>query len=169
MPAIHRKLHLIAATTRAPRLLIRPPRRLISSTRPLRRPRDTQTWRPDFATQGFSNTYETGAPTVGPLAQAAKHGAPRLTPSALKEHLDKFVVGQDRAKKVTSVAIYNHYQRIREIHRQEEEGVERRAQEERRLLAERERDGHPVDSISPFLILISYDTYISHFHFHPYL
>jgi ATP-dependent Clp protease ATP-binding subunit ClpX len=88
---------------------------------------------------------------VGPLAQAAKHGAPRLTPSALKEHLDKFVVGQDRAKKVTSVAIYNHYQRIREIQRQDDEEVERRAQDERRLLAERERDSHPVESISPFL------------------
>ena len=165
MPAITRKLHLIAATASSPRLLTRPPRRLISSTSQLCRPRDNQVWRPDFATQGFSNTYEAGTPTVGPLAQAAKHGAPRLTPSALKEHLDKFVVGQDRAKKVTSVAIYNHYQRIRELQRQEEEEVERRAQEERRLLAERERDGHPVDSISPFLILISHDLYIP---FHTY-
>jgi ATP-dependent Clp protease ATP-binding subunit ClpX len=146
MPAINRTVHLTAAVPSHFRL----PRRLISSTRQLRVSRDTQFWRPDFATQGYSNSYETGTPTVGPLAQSAKHGAPRLTPSALKEHLDKFVIGQDKAKKVTSVAIYNHYQRIREIRRQEAEEVERRAQEERRLLAERERDGHPVESMCPF-------------------
>jgi ATP-dependent Clp protease ATP-binding subunit ClpX len=161
MPAIHRTL-LVAARHRSPRLL-RPwapaPRRLISSSR-FRAQRDSQIWRPDFTTTGYSNSYEVGAPTVGPLAQAAKHGAPRLTPSALKEHLDKFVVGQDRAKKVTSVAIYNHYQRIREIQRQDDEEVERRAQEERRLLAERERDSHPVESIFPSLILISPDSYL---------
>lgn len=145
MPAIHRTLLLAAARRRTPRIL-RPPHRLISSTGH-RAQRDNQVWRPDFATTGYSNVYETGTPTVGPLAQAAKHGAPRLTPSALKEHLDKFVVGQDRAKKVTSVAIYNHYQRIREIQRQEEEEAERRAQDERRLLAERERDSHPMESM----------------------
>lgn len=161
MPAIHRTLLVAAARHRPPRLL-RPsaPRRLISSSRS-RAQRDTQIWRPDFTTTGYSNSYEVGTPTVGPLAQAAKHGAPRLTPSALKEHLDKFVVGQDRAKKVTSVAIYNHYQRIREIQRQDEEEVEQRAQEERRLLAERERDSHPVESISPFPILISADLYLT--------
>jgi ATP-dependent Clp protease ATP-binding subunit ClpX len=64
----------------------------------------------------------------------------------LKEHLDKFVVGQDKAKKVTSVAIYNHYQRIRELKRQEAEEQERKAQKERRLLAERERNSHPLES-----------------------
>lgn len=67
----------------------------------------------------------------------------------LKEHLDKFVVGQDKAKKVTSVAIYNHYQRIRELRRQDAEEAERRAQKERRLLAERERNSHPVENEFP--------------------
>ena len=28
------------------------------------------------------------------------------------EYLNKFVVGQDRAKKVLSVAMYNHYKRL---------------------------------------------------------
>lgn len=147
MPVINRTVHMKAATPKLPRLTDSP-RRLISTTRQLYVSRDTQLWRPDFSSQGYSNSYETGTPTVGPLAQAAKHGAPRLTPSALKEHLDKFVVGQDKAKKVTSVAIYNHYQRIREIRRQEHEEGERRAQDERRLLAERERDSHPVESTS---------------------
>ncbi|XPV68817.1 MAG: ATP-dependent Clp protease ATP-binding subunit ClpX [Halarcobacter sp.] len=34
------------------------------------------------------------------------------TPAQLKEILDDYVVGQSRAKKVLSVAVYNHYKRI---------------------------------------------------------
>ena len=34
-------------------------------------------------------------------------------PSEMKAELDKYVVGQDDAKKVLSVAVYNHYKRIR--------------------------------------------------------
>ena len=35
------------------------------------------------------------------------------TPSELKAALDQYVVGQDEAKKVLSVAVYNHYKRLR--------------------------------------------------------
>src|SRR5215470_5623262 len=34
------------------------------------------------------------------------------TPSKIYEHLNSYVVGQDRAKKVLSVAVYNHYKRV---------------------------------------------------------
>ncbi len=34
------------------------------------------------------------------------------TPMQIKEHLDQFVIGQDYAKKVLSVAVYNHYKRV---------------------------------------------------------
>ncbi len=34
------------------------------------------------------------------------------TPAELKKILDEYVIGQDRAKKVLSVAVYNHYKRI---------------------------------------------------------
>jgi ATP-dependent Clp protease ATP-binding subunit ClpX len=35
-----------------------------------------------------------------------------LDPRAIKEHLDQYVIGQDQAKMVLSVAIANHYKRI---------------------------------------------------------
>ena len=34
------------------------------------------------------------------------------TPSAIKKALDEYVIGQERAKKILSVAVYNHYKRI---------------------------------------------------------
>ena len=35
-----------------------------------------------------------------------------LTPDMIKKSLDEHVVGQDKAKKVLSVAVYNHYKRV---------------------------------------------------------
>ena len=35
-----------------------------------------------------------------------------MTPREMKEILDEYVVGQDEAKKVLSVAVYNHYKRV---------------------------------------------------------
>lgn len=35
-----------------------------------------------------------------------------LKPVELKKHLDEYVIGQDDAKKVLSVAVYNHYKRL---------------------------------------------------------
>lgn len=34
------------------------------------------------------------------------------TPSELKAHLDRYIIGQENAKKVLSVSVYNHYKRI---------------------------------------------------------
>ncbi len=36
------------------------------------------------------------------------------TPQEIKAHLDEYVIGQDFAKKVLSVAVYNHYKRLSE-------------------------------------------------------
>ncbi|MBO4278789.1 MAG: ATP-dependent Clp protease ATP-binding subunit ClpX [bacterium] len=35
------------------------------------------------------------------------------TPHELKEYLDQFVIGQHQAKKILSVAVYNHYKRVK--------------------------------------------------------
>jgi ATP-dependent Clp protease ATP-binding subunit ClpX len=52
--------------------------------------------------------------TGGSKAAATLGGADlkSLTPRALKTHLDKYVIGQEDAKKVLSVAVYNHYKRL---------------------------------------------------------
>jgi ATP-dependent Clp protease ATP-binding subunit ClpX len=38
--------------------------------------------------------------------------SPILKPLEIKTHLDQYVIGQDDAKKVLSVAVYNHYKRL---------------------------------------------------------
>ncbi len=35
-----------------------------------------------------------------------------VTPRNIKEHLDRYVIGQDKAKRIISVAVYNHYKRL---------------------------------------------------------
>jgi len=44
-----------------------------------------------------------------------------LKPQEIKNHLDKHVIGQDSAKKVLAVAVYNHYKRLMQPKKKEEE------------------------------------------------
>jgi len=37
-----------------------------------------------------------------------------IFPKNIKEHLDEYIIGQDEAKKFLSVAVYNHYKRLRQ-------------------------------------------------------
>lgn len=38
-----------------------------------------------------------------------------ITPHEIRHHLDDYVIGQENAKKVLAVAVYNHYKRLRDI------------------------------------------------------
>ena len=46
------------------------------------------------------------------------------SPADIKKTLDDFVVGQERVKKVLSVAVYNHYKRLQHASEQKASGVE---------------------------------------------
>jgi len=45
-------------------------------------------------------------------------------PTEIKEFLDQYVIGQEYAKKVLAVAVYNHYKRIFELGKSKDDGVE---------------------------------------------
>ncbi len=41
-----------------------------------------------------------------------------LKPKDIKDKLDEYVIGQERAKRTISVAVYNHYKRVRSLHKE---------------------------------------------------
>ena len=47
--------------------------------------------------------------------QKNEQPVPLKKPAEIKDELDKYIVGQDEAKKVLSVAVYNHYKRINNL------------------------------------------------------
>ncbi|NDY73417.1 ATP-dependent Clp protease ATP-binding subunit ClpX [Desulfobacter hydrogenophilus] len=47
-----------------------------------------------------------------------------MVPKQIKEQLDSYIIEQDRAKKVLSVAVYNHYKRLASHLEKNSEGVE---------------------------------------------
>jgi len=50
--------------------------------------------------------------TVGKTAKELANQLVLLKPAEIKSHLDEYVIEQDSAKKVLSVAVYNHYKRL---------------------------------------------------------
>jgi ATP-dependent Clp protease ATP-binding subunit ClpX len=100
--------------------------------------------RSDFSGQGFSSFYEPDQPTRGPLGGTSSVGQGQVTPKALRQHLDQFVVDQDRAKVVLSVAVHEHYLRNQENQRRREEAARLDAQAQRRASVFR----HPVEGSS---------------------
>ncbi|MFT3990240.1 MAG: ATP-dependent Clp protease ATP-binding subunit ClpX [Luteolibacter sp.] len=53
-------------------------------------------------------------PAKGKTAASSESGCRIPTPAELMAKLDEFAIGQEHAKKVLSVAVYNHYQRLRQ-------------------------------------------------------
>ncbi|ABS60692.1 MULTISPECIES: ATP-dependent Clp protease ATP-binding subunit ClpX [Fervidobacterium] len=49
---------------------------------------------------------------IKPMGFGPKDRRELPTPSKIKQELDKYVIGQERVKKILSVAVYNHYKRV---------------------------------------------------------
>ena len=47
--------------------------------------------------------------------KTVKHELNLLKPKEIKTRLDAYIIGQEKAKKTISVAVYNHYKRIRAL------------------------------------------------------
>ncbi|MFT5725172.1 MAG: ATP-dependent Clp protease ATP-binding subunit ClpX, partial [Bacteroidia bacterium] len=58
------------------------------------------------------------------VAAASGFKVDLLKPKDIKIHLDDYVIGQDVAKKVLSVAVYNHYKRLMSPKQSEDDDVE---------------------------------------------
>src|SRR6056297_1052360 len=52
-------------------------------------------------------------------------GVQLLKPKQIKEFLDQYVIGQDEAKKIISVAVYNHYKRLTQPEDSDETEIEK--------------------------------------------
>ena len=52
-------------------------------------------------------------PPEGPAAKGGKSDLP--TPAEIKSSLDQYVIGQEPAKRTLSVAVYNHYKRLKHM------------------------------------------------------
>nr|POF06857.1 atp-dependent clpx-like chaperone, mitochondrial [Quercus suber] len=141
--AIAAVLHPPTATVTRCRPSRNPLYTFASRRQPRRNYSSTTYRRADFTNQPYTGLYEPNESTTGPLRDASQIGVPRVTPKILKQHLDDFVVGQDRAKRMLATAVYNHYQRIQELQRRDDEQEELLAQEERRRSAGQTR--HPVE------------------------
>ena len=62
--------------------------------------------------------------SAGEQKQQVQHALNLLKPHAIKARLDEYVIGQDDAKKVLSVAVYNHFKRISHTGKNNKEEIE---------------------------------------------
>jgi ATP-dependent Clp protease ATP-binding subunit ClpX len=60
----------------------------------------------------------------GEQKQNIQHSLTLLKPHVIKQKLDEYVIGQDDAKKVLSVAVYNHFKRISHVAKEKTEEIE---------------------------------------------
>lgn len=56
--------------------------------------------------------------------QTETHELKSLKPKEIKQKLDEYIIGQEEAKKTISVAVYNHYKRVRSSKQKEANSIE---------------------------------------------
>ncbi|KAF9931603.1 hypothetical protein FBU30_009876 [Linnemannia zychae] len=87
-----------------------PPPPPFSGTRPLSR---------DILGDGSGGSLSGTTPKVK-ISQAAPWMGEIHKPRTIVKHLDEYVIGQEKAKKILAVAVYNHYSRVNENLRQQQ-------------------------------------------------
>ncbi|KAJ1651336.1 ATP-binding protein [Dispira simplex] len=75
----------------------------------------------DAFSAGFSQTVETGAKSHTSQPEEPTTGPSLPSPRAIMKHLDDYIIGQERAKKILAVAVFNHYNRVRANLQQQEQ------------------------------------------------
>ena len=68
---------------------------------------------------GYKSLSEAGLAIASPKAKTQAGGVSMNDvpkPKEIKEFLDKYVIGQDEAKRSIAVAVYNHYKRLSVVH-----------------------------------------------------
>ncbi|MBV7532642.1 ATP-dependent Clp protease ATP-binding subunit ClpX [Chitinophaga sp. sic0106] len=66
------------------------------------------------------------APGKKPASSPTSHFAPKVSkPVEIKKFLDEYVIGQDDAKKILAVAVYNHYKRLNQQVEDDEVEIEK--------------------------------------------
>ena len=68
--------------------------------------------RPKSAPNAPQRIARPGAKAVSAQSTPAREELKVLTPQEIKDGLDQYVIGQDDAKRVLAVSVYNHYKRI---------------------------------------------------------
>ena len=76
----------------------------------------------DCAQQAYQIAQESLAQSADKIKGGRKSEKPVPKPKEIKDYLDQYVIGQDEAKRYPSVAVYNHYKRLRQP--DDENGVE---------------------------------------------
>ncbi|KAI9592369.1 P-loop containing nucleoside triphosphate hydrolase protein [Syncephalis fuscata] len=61
----------------------------------------------------YSNTINAGTQPPSDIEGEGAWSSILANPRTIVQHLDEYIIGQDRAKKVLAVAVFNHYQRVR--------------------------------------------------------
>ena len=78
----------------------------------------------DICNEIMSEEFDDEQSAQTEYSEEDNFGINLLKPIQIKEHLDEYVVGQDEAKKVLAVSVYNHYKRILCNDEVDEDGVE---------------------------------------------
>ena len=68
---------------------------------------------------------ESGLSSANNTHETSTGLAANITPHQIKSYLDQYIIGQDEAKKIMSVAVYNHYKRLRQQNIQDDIEIEK--------------------------------------------